>query len=295
MRTIKTALAVTLCIIISKLFNVTTAFYACIAAVISMENTVSYSYRAGLNRMLGTILGALVGLIFSLIRPGNALLAGLGIVIVIALCNQFKWKKSITIACTVFCIIMVNLNGRNPLEYSIVRALDTLLGIVVSIVVNYTIYPPKINEKLHNEYLNIKSKIFDVAKEQITNPDLDSENLNAIKKSMVKLEDLIKACDEEFSTFRYNGSNMKEYVEFLDEIKKIVIYMEMISTLNVSYLLDEENIEEFNRVFQCDNCYYNQGEGSLSDDENIVYNYNVKSILKHLELIKNSNIYIVRE
>ncbi len=47
MRNIKTALAVTLSILISEFFKLDSPFYAAIAAVISMQNSVTGSYRVG--------------------------------------------------------------------------------------------------------------------------------------------------------------------------------------------------------------------------------------------------------
>ncbi len=121
MRNIKTALAVTISILISEFFKLDSPFYAAIAAVISMQNSVTGSYKAGKNRMLGTITGALIGLTFSSISPNNPFLCGLGIIIIIYICNLLKWDKSISIACIVFTGIMINLTNKTPLYYSIHR------------------------------------------------------------------------------------------------------------------------------------------------------------------------------
>lgn len=122
-------------------------FYAAIASVISMQMSVEGSLKAGKNRMLGTFMGALVGFICASIMPGNIFLIGIGIVCVIYLCNLFNWEQSSSIACIVFCVIMINLKGSSPLYYSINRLLDTFLGIMVSVTVNYFIVPPGDKQK----------------------------------------------------------------------------------------------------------------------------------------------------
>lgn len=283
MRTIKTALAVSICIIISKLFNVTTAFYACIAAVISMGNTVSYSYKSGLNRMLGTILGACVGLLFSIIKPEDALLAGLGIVIVIYLCNVFKWKQSITIACTVFCVIMTNLNGRAPFEYSVFRVLDTFLGIVVSIVVNYTVFPPKTHKNIQNSYMELKDFVMEVCGVWIMKPR--EINLNSLKSKIDQLNADIKAHEEEFSSAKEDIELIEDYKRFLDSVKIVFIYFEMISTMSGSLYLNESNMTRFSSIFGKQNIVSEDKE-QLENDENIVYNYNVSKIFGYIENMK---------
>ena len=121
MRNIKTAIAVVLCVLISRALNLEYSFYAAIAAIISMGNTVTNSFRTGKNRMLGTLVGAGIGFLCACILPGNAILCGVGIIAVIYTCNLLKWSKSASIACIVFMAIMVNLNGKNPLLYSLNR------------------------------------------------------------------------------------------------------------------------------------------------------------------------------
>ena len=147
MRNIKTALAVTISIIIANLMKLQSPFYTAIAAIISMQSSVKASFKAGRNRMYGTILGAAIGYIFALIYPGNAFLCGAGIIIIIYLCNTFKWNQSASIACIVFLAIMINLNGKDPLLYSIYRTVDTFIGIIIAVLINYFIVPPKKHEE----------------------------------------------------------------------------------------------------------------------------------------------------
>ncbi|SHH86208.1 FUSC family protein [Clostridium grantii] len=142
MRNIKTAIAVVLALGISRLMKTEYPFYSAIAAIISMQSSIIESFRVGKNRMLGTIVGAAVGLIFFLISPGNLILSGIGIVVVIYICDSLGWNKAVSIACIVFCVIMTNLSGRNPFFYSISRILDTFIGIIIAVAVNYIIKPP---------------------------------------------------------------------------------------------------------------------------------------------------------
>jgi uncharacterized membrane protein YgaE (UPF0421/DUF939 family) len=147
MRNIKTAIAVVISILISRGLNMEYPFYAAIASIISMQSSVENSFKAGRNRMLGTIVGAFVGYLCALISPGNPFLTGIGIVCVIYFCNLFNWKESSSIAGVVFCVIMLNLKGNSPILYSINRIIDTFVGIIVAIMVNYFIMPPKEKEK----------------------------------------------------------------------------------------------------------------------------------------------------
>jgi uncharacterized membrane protein YgaE (UPF0421/DUF939 family) len=143
MRNIKTAIAVVISILISSGLKMEYPFYAAIASIISMQSSVKNSYKAGRNRMLGTIVGAFIGYLCALISLGNPFLTGIGIICVIYLCNLLNWKESASIAGVVFCAIMLNLKGGSPAIYSINRIIDTFIGILVAIAVNYFVMPPK--------------------------------------------------------------------------------------------------------------------------------------------------------
>jgi len=145
MRNIKTAIAVVISILISKLFKMEYPFYAAIASVICMQSSIENSIETGKNRMLGTVVGALFGFICAVIAPGNVFLLGLGIVGVIYVCNIFKWNNSASIGCVVLCAIMLNLKEGSALLYSVNRIFDTFVGITVAVAVNNFISPP--NEK----------------------------------------------------------------------------------------------------------------------------------------------------
>jgi uncharacterized membrane protein YgaE (UPF0421/DUF939 family) len=143
MRNIKTAIAVVLCIIVLKQFSNNSPFYACIAAVITMQNTVQNSWKAGLSRMIGTLIGALVGVILSSIVFSNPIITGIGIIFVIYITNAVKQNSSISIACIAYLAIMVNIKETTPLNYSIMRTAETFAGILIAMMVNSFVLPPK--------------------------------------------------------------------------------------------------------------------------------------------------------
>ena len=139
LRNIKTALSIALCVLLYYVIERDGALLATIAALICMQDSVEKSVREGANRMIGTVLGAFesnvavwLGLIF------------LGIVIFIYLCNLFKIRDSIIIGCVVFLIIVLEAETKmSPLLYSIHRVLDTFIGIIIAVMVNYFLFRPK--------------------------------------------------------------------------------------------------------------------------------------------------------
>jgi uncharacterized membrane protein YgaE (UPF0421/DUF939 family) len=146
MRNIKTALTVFLCILISNMLNLN-AFYASIGAVIAMQNTIENTFKTGLNRTVGTLIGATIGLLLSYLPLFHHIfMMSLGIVLVIYLTTLLKQKDAVTIACIVYLSIMLNLHQQTPLHYSLLRVFETTLGIILAVIINTYVCPP-CNEK----------------------------------------------------------------------------------------------------------------------------------------------------
>lgn len=140
LRNLKTALSVLACILLFELFNRELPFYACIAAVICTGDSVENSVLAGKNRLIGTLIGGLYGIVFIFLEPHipipAAVLISIGIVVVIYTGVILKKQPSISISCVVFLAIMTNLKGGVTYIYAINRIVDTAIGIVIAVLVN---------------------------------------------------------------------------------------------------------------------------------------------------------------
>lgn len=153
LRTIKSAISVFLCLILFP----SVPFFACLTAVICLQDTVSNSVKMGINRGLGTILGGAIGLVFLLFSrlvsdntPTNLLsklliytIISIGIIVVIYSCNLINKSGAINIACIVFLAVTTAHAYEKPLHYALDRTIQTLFGILISILVNKYITPPK--------------------------------------------------------------------------------------------------------------------------------------------------------
>ncbi|QNO14583.1 FUSC family protein [Alkalicella caledoniensis] len=142
MRTVKTALAVTIAITIAYILNLDSPFFVAIAAIITLQGNIVDSVRMGRDRILGTIIGALAGLAFSYLALGNPIIIGLGIIGLIYVSNLINFKKTISISSVVFVSIMLDFGGGNLIYSSLNRVIDTFVGITVAVLVNLAISPP---------------------------------------------------------------------------------------------------------------------------------------------------------
>ncbi len=147
LRIIKTGLAVLISMLISELRG-GLPFYSAIASVICLQQNVGETYNKGVSRVIGTIIGGLVGLFYLLLVPDtkippilNLILIGIISTLVIYIVVVMEKQASVAIAAIVFMSITINHAddpGGLPIPFAYDRVFDTLVGVLVAYFVNYS-------------------------------------------------------------------------------------------------------------------------------------------------------------
>lgn len=143
-RNIKTALSVLVCLVFWP-----NSLFAAIAAVICVQDTVENSLNIGINRLVGTLLGGILGVIFLYITNGLhlqnvlPLVVSIGVSLIIYICNLIKKPSACSISSITLMSILVSQSYNDPLVYSIQRTIETAFGVIVAILINKYIHPPK--------------------------------------------------------------------------------------------------------------------------------------------------------
>lgn len=152
LRNIKTSIAVLLSFLVFRFIGREYPIYACIAAVICTKDTVQNSFEISRDRLIGTLVGGIIGAFFLKIIANTGagisfeFIASLGIVVVIYLCNLINEKGSVSLACVVYLLIVLNFKGSDgaaPYTYAFNRMVDTTIGIALSLFVNRYFFPLK--------------------------------------------------------------------------------------------------------------------------------------------------------
>ncbi len=219
MRTFKTGLAVVATLLVSDMLRISNPFFAAIAAIFAMESSISATVMAARDRMYGTILGAIVAFAFSMLIPVNAITIGLGIIIVIYICNVFKWQGTIKISTIVFLAILLGFEEGGQLEYALFRTMDTFIGLTISTLINYFVFPHDVGEKVTIstdemvETINEMIEALDRHNETIE-LELLERDLSVMKTHFDTLQKEIKLV----SSPKYNMIVVKQTIETLDTI-----------------------------------------------------------------------------
>lgn len=289
LRTIKTGIAVCLCVLVIAAIKLDSPFYAVIAAIISMDKTIIGSFKAGKNRMIGTLVGAVVGVICASIIPENALMCGIGIIILIVICNVMQMKGSVVVGGIVFIAIMVNLKGQSAVAYSISRIIETFIGIALAILVNLMFYP-------YNGLQHMEKEFDEIVKEMIVYIDACIKKVKG--KDYLKLYEKVTEFGEELDTYKldFHAQKKQGAIVVLDEniksVKCIYMHLEIIDKLLGNYTMSECNLQTLNGLGLISDQVYHTDIAREDAKESIIYNYHLRELLHQYKCI-NHNLDII--
>jgi uncharacterized membrane protein YgaE (UPF0421/DUF939 family) len=136
----KTAIAATASSVLAQELHMEYQFYAAIAAIIVMAPTTNSTQLLGIQRLIGTAIGAVVGAIFSVVAGSHAWALGVSVFFTIYLTSAGKCPEAAKLAGYVSAIVILS-QSHNPWLYAWGRFLETLLGIGVALLVNRCLFP----------------------------------------------------------------------------------------------------------------------------------------------------------
>lgn len=142
MRTIKTVIAVALASVIMKYVFGQNPFFACIGAVVAMEKNMALSIQAAIIRNIGTITGGLIGIAVGSFTE-NVFIMALGLIPFIWISNIIGKRETIVPGAIVYFAVFYLNTMEQSWSYGLLRIAGTLAGSLISIAVNFLVFPQK--------------------------------------------------------------------------------------------------------------------------------------------------------
>lgn len=233
LRTFKTAISVFLAMFLGEMLDFAYPFHAAIAAMFAMDKTIFGSLKLGRNRIVGSIIGASIGILCCYIDRGNPLLCALAIALQIMICNALKLKGAIIISGIMMLIIMGN-PGNEPLYYGAYRTIDTIIGVVIALLVNITICPYNSLKRLDDMVIQIWEQTDRLVLSLREGKMIHMEEINAeFEKIGIELTDIKQ---------NFLFGRQKLYVEQLQ--KHYQICSKLLLEANICLTIDKEKNRE---------------------------------------------------
>jgi uncharacterized membrane protein YccC len=145
----KTALAAALCWWLATRFGLADGYWGSISAIIVLQSNFGSTISASRDRLLGTLIGALLGFSFSLFGtlPWNYLLAVLAAVMV---CGLLGLRSSSRLAGVTITIVMLVQKTGSHWTVALDRVMEVFLGIVVALAVSTLVLPDRARLRLRD-------------------------------------------------------------------------------------------------------------------------------------------------
>jgi uncharacterized membrane protein YccC len=183
----KTALAAALCWWIAMLFGLHDGYWGAISAIIVLQSNFGATISASRDRILGTLIGALLGFSFTEfgVLPWNYILAVLAAVII---CGLLGLRSSSRLAGVTITIVMLVQRGGSHWTVALDRVLEVFLGIVVAVLISTLVFPDRarlrLRDGLAQEFL-VLGAFFEAILEGFRGAP--AENLPALREQALSL------------------------------------------------------------------------------------------------------------
>ncbi len=142
LRTIKTAAAVIISMVIVDLFGTTPSklIFAMLGAMAAVQPTFQESVESCLTQIIGVLFGALAGIALMALPIPSLAATGIGIVLVITLYNALHIRFSPSLPC--FIVVMLCTSSDiEPVGYALGRIWDSTIGLSVGMLINTLVFP----------------------------------------------------------------------------------------------------------------------------------------------------------
>jgi uncharacterized membrane protein YccC len=144
----KTALAAALSWWVASRFGLPDGYWGAISAIIVLQSNFGATITASRDRILGTVIGALLGFSFSLLGtvPWNYILA---IFAAVVICGLLGFRSSSRLACVTITIVML-VQSSSHKAIALTRVGQVVLGIVVAVAVSTLVFPDRARLRLRD-------------------------------------------------------------------------------------------------------------------------------------------------
>lgn len=279
-RTLKSAIAVILALIVVSRFGTSAAtskmVFAMLGAMAAMENTFKQSLESCMAQFIGMILGAIVAAGLSFVPIHSLLTVGLGVVVIIVLYNLLGIHYSPNLPCLVVLMSCMN-EDVYPFEYALDRLWDTAIGLAIGMLINVLVLPYdnslKIRqaiEYLEEEVIAFLEDMFDGDKEYP-----DTEKMQATINDMAEQ---LGIYSKQWLPFRVKQDKKKLeiFLKCENKSRELMAQMEVLSQMECPGRLDPE-IKQ--RLEQSGAQIRDRRKIIRYEEEDIITNYHVNKIL----------------
>lgn len=284
LRTLKTALSVSLSIILVEQYgtSVDELIFAVMGAFAAMEPTVKKAFRSCLAQFTGVAIGVLLAILIRSAELSGVVSAGVGIILIMATYQLFRWKSSPVLPCLILVTICTK-PELGAVVYGLERLWNTMLGMGTGILINALIFPYDNSKKIQQSLRSLDDDLICFL-DDMFDGDAYLPEADDMTQKMILLEEQVKLyADQRLLRRRRQKRMLKRFSSCEDTAQELLTEVLALRMINHTGRLNQENKKALRELGAN---IPEEGSNNRFNVEDLVINYHVTRILELRKQLK---------
>ena len=243
-RTLKSAIAVIIALIIVSMYGTSSEtsrmVFAMLGAMSAMENTFKQSLEACMTQIIGMILGAVIAALVSLLPIPSLLMVGIGVVSIIVVYNVLGIHFSPNLPCLV--VVMGCMNAEvYPFAYALARLWDTAIGLAVGMIINVLVLPYDNSLKIRQAFDYLEKEVI-VFLEDMFDGDKEYPDTEKMRNTIDDMASQLGIYSKQWLPFSVKNDQKKlqVFLECESMARELMAQMEVLHQMKTPGRLDSD-------------------------------------------------------
>ena len=232
MRTVKSALAVTVALLIVEQYGATAGkmIFALIGALSAMEPTFKGAVRNCLTQICGVVFGAVFGVFVGRLPIDAVWVIGLGVILIITAYNFLGLTLSPALPCIILVTVCANPDIA-PVAYALGRIWDTAIGLGVGLLINMLLFPYNNSRQIRSALRGLDRELIRFL-EEFFDGDEELPDTEQMSRRIAEINRQLSIFADQRLLWRRRQQEELDYLRRCDEMaKNLVVELTALSRL----------------------------------------------------------------
>lgn len=278
LRTIKTAVAVVISMMIVNVYGATTSklTFAMLGAMAAVQPTFKESWKSCLTQIVGVLFGAVMGVFLMSWKVPMLIATGIGIVLVITLYNVLKIHYSPSLPCLIV-VTLCTTPDIQPMTYALGRIWDSAIGLGVGMAINTLICPYDNSREIRATVASLDKAVILFLEDMFDGDDILPDAVEMGKK-IGNMERQLNIFENQrlLTKLQKQQKELESFRDCQGKAKMLVSHMEVLARMGRPGRLNAENRSD---LYACGAEVTDPRVPDEMEELDAVTNYHVKQIL----------------
>lgn len=277
-RTLKTAIAVIISLIIVSMYGATASkmVFAMLGAMCAMENTFKQSLEACMTQIVGMLLGAIVAALLSYLPIHSLGMVAIGIVFIIVMYNVMGVHFSPNLPCLIIVTSCMNADVY-PFTYALGRLWDTAIGLTVGMLINVLVLPYDNSLKIRQTIEYLEKAVIEFL-EEMFDGDKEYPDTEKLRRTIDDMGSQLGIYSQQWIPFRVkkDKEKLEVFLKCQNKARELLAQMEVLHQMDTPGRLDPD----IRKRLEQNGATIRDHRAILRyEEEDIITNYHVAQIL----------------